>query len=970
MQIKFDPNLQAQLTLDDEGAVRGINHFQAYMPSDEFSPKYAAIDYIRQIKEVLGVTQNQLAQAYQKVSYLNPMEGDIEYRLSEEKSFFDSTTTSIVQTYMNVPIWEAGISVTIKQNPNRIVAAVNTNHRNVSAKLPKKELIEKFKDLIRKGVLNEDTGDFVRNHFDLKSIKGAVKAKDEKQERAIDRIIRGRFYIYQYHASERLPNQDHGQRDPDNNKRLENAGEELVSDHEPTLPLPEVPKSIQDGQYYLVVEAIMSLWTPEYERLNWRLLIDVETDTVLYLRALASGINGYVFLQDPISATGNSGNDANQSNAVLNPFRDNVVLPNLDAPVGGVQYLKGTYAEIDEVHAPIVGAPTQPSGSNFYYNARSDEFAAVNAYYHTNRFFQLVESLGFSISTYFDGTDFPVPVDHRGRNSTINAHCVGDGDGIDHCCYGIADASPPSGTMGIAADWRVHLHELGGHGILYDHVGAANFGFAHSAGDSMAMIVADPESNAPDRFLLTPWVPIRRCDRDPAAGWAWGGTNDTGGYSSEQILCTTLFRIYLSIGGMHTSLSRRQFASRMMAYLILRTVSTLTPSTNPSNALVFANAMGAVDLLNWTSEGIFGGAYNKVIRWSFEKQGLYQPPGAPTPVSTAGAPPAVDVYIDDGRGGHYDYQAVHWHTTTIWNRRDADGGTTHQEPELGESNYMYVKIKNRGTQSANNVVVKGYHCLPGAGLLWPNDFQAMTTPQLAAGTLGANDSEEKIVGPFEWTPNINAYGHDCVLMIASATGDPSNIDNFTAGEVIPEWRLVPHDNNVGQRNVHPVPGGGGLRGLLAGLHGISFWAGNPNPRKATIDIQVSLPGILRQRGWRIQLRDLPTPRFTLNAQSRREIFIEVHPGSDFESSDVASTSDRDISVLVLNDGAVVGGMTYRLDPDLVIPYNKRDRDAGGKKCIEQSKKLLDCLDIPSGNVKCVNVKSIRLDIEFGNDGCC
>ena len=40
-----------------------------------------------------------------------------------------------------------------------------------------------------------------------------------------------------------------------------------------------------------------------------------------------------------------------------------------------------------------------------------------------------------------------------------------------------------------------------------------------------------------------------------------------------------------------------------------------------------------------------------------------------------------------------------------------------------------------------------------------------------------------------------------MMMIVSATGDPSNVDNFTAGESIPDWRLVPNDNNIAQRNV-------------------------------------------------------------------------------------------------------------------------------------------------------------------------
>ena len=37
-------------------------------------------------------------------------------------------------------------------------------------------------------------------------------------------------------------------------------------------------------------------------------------------------------------------------------------------------------------------------------------------------------------------------------------------------------------------------------------------------------------------------------------------------------------------------------------------------------------------------------------------------------------------------------------------------------------------------------------------------------------------------------------------MVVSAAGDPSNIDNYTAADAIPNWRLVPNDNNIAQRN--------------------------------------------------------------------------------------------------------------------------------------------------------------------------
>ena len=169
-----------------------------------------------------------------------------------------------------------------------------------------------------------------------------------------------------------------------------------------------------------------------------------------------------------------------------------------------------------------------------------------------------------------------------------------------------------------------------------------------------------------------------------------------------------MFRVYRSIGGDSTNVGRRQFAARCMAYLMLRAVGTFAPLSNPNSPAQFLAALRTADAGNWTSEGIFGGAYGKVLIWSFEKQNL-----------DGGARPSVDVYIDDGRAGEYAYLPVHWATTTIWNRRNADGLLTHEEPALTETNYAYVKIKNRGTSVANNVIVKGYHCKPSAGVPQP-----------------------------------------------------------------------------------------------------------------------------------------------------------------------------------------------------------------------------------------------------------
>ena len=89
----------------------------------------------------------------------------------------------------------------------------------------------------------------------------------------------------------------------------------------------------------------------------------------------------------------------------------------------------------------------------------------------------------------------------------------------------------------------------------------------------------------------------------------------------------------------------------MTAYLILRAIGSLFPATDPTNAALWVTALLVADHGNWLTENVTGGAYGKVIRWAFEKQGLFQAAGTPTPNNLEGAPPAVDVYIDDGRAG-------------------------------------------------------------------------------------------------------------------------------------------------------------------------------------------------------------------------------------------------------------------------------------------------------------------------------
>jgi hypothetical protein len=136
--------------------------------------------------------------------------------------------------------------------------------------------------------------------------------------------------------------------------------------------------------------------------------------------------------------------------------------------------------------------------------------------------------------------------------------------------------------------------------------------------------------------------------------------------------------------------------------------------TNPATPDDWCARLMATDALDWTTEGLVGGAYHKVIRWAFEAQGLFRAPGAPT--TDPGQPPQVDVYIDDGRGVYLPHLDDFTGTADIWNRRFPDGGMTHEAPVAGFPGYVYVRVGNRGTDPATDASVKLFHANPAGGL--------------------------------------------------------------------------------------------------------------------------------------------------------------------------------------------------------------------------------------------------------------
>jgi hypothetical protein len=781
MPIELTPDVTVRR--DSDGRIRQLQHLdQPYRPdrlgpsmlagiaSSPSSPRALAEAYLRDTAELYDFAPAATANFAANLASA-PTEAPVELRFKEEKATGEAVTIAYDQTVLGLPIWGAGMTVRIDGGQMNVTGSHNASHYDVDVQAPSPEA---------QYVPHAMAPDVLARLLGLADRAGLT-------------VNSTRSVVYKYDAADRIDDQVAAHDEATEITGI--AGAETPS--LPSLRLEPVPDTIEQDRHYVVTEVLFTRACEGWGPLNWRAFIEPESGTILYLRALVACAHGAVFPSDPVTLTGIQHSAADPVTS-LDPLRKAVPLLGLKTPTSlpASQPLEGEYVRLVEIEAPMTRLPQELDPFAFDYPCNTDNFAACSAYHHCDGFFRMLHGMGLDPTSYFNDTDFPVPVDPHAFNGEVNAAAPGNnaGNGLGKLVFGLARAGS---TFGIAADVRVVIHEFG-HAVLWDHVGFPNFGWAHSPGDALAAILHDPDTKATDRFETFPFMKnsaglSRRHDRDVARGWAWGGRFDDRQYGSEQILSTVLFRVYLSAGGESTNLANRQFASRFVAYLILKAVGMLSFTTRDPD--VFVGALTEADATTSLFESHPGGAFGKIFRWSFEQQGLYQAPGAPRPVTRPGEQPAVDVFIDDGRGGSYmPYLEDSFGEADIWNRRAADGGPANEDPQVGVTNYAYVRVTNRGTTPAVEVAVRGFKSKIAAAAIWPTDWSSTSTARLTADD-PIPPGGSAIVGPFAWIPQFDG---ERLLFEVSAPGDRSTLEKVTAGP-IPNARLVPLDNNLAQR---------------------------------------------------------------------------------------------------------------------------------------------------------------------------
>lgn len=603
------------------------------------------------------------------------------------------------------------------------------------------------------------------------------------------------------------------------------------------------PSLVYDDR--LGVAASVELFLPmaDGEPIAHRILFDPLEKKLIRKVPILSACAGYAFLSDPDSKTGAFTIRSDSGDVLLDPQRDPVSLLDLDHAGGGLRKLSGPRVKVREPAA--LGADYDPPVQlpPFAFSARTNEFAAVSAYCHCDSMMGLVKGFGFHLHHHFKNIRLPLTVDHRAKMLTgPGAH---DGQGINayvtpffgtgkkpwnvRMLFGLADFSDSwKHPLGLAADIRFVWHEFC-HVLILAATGSTEFDFAHSAGDALGAIMSDPASKLPAtwRGVTFPFVqlPLRRHDRKVEQGWGWSGTlyekpnptyapRDPVGYNSEQILSSTLFRLYRATGGdairlngageWEPDLERRRAAAYYVAYLIVRAIGSLgSIKTEPtSETSQFATALMDADVgtldLDYEGSKQRGGMLHKVVRWAFERQGLYQTysPGQNVP----GAPPDIDIYVDDGRHGEYDYQTS-WSALpeVLWVQHADGDDEPHESPRPGYVNFVFVIVRNRGAQTAAGTSVDVFAAVDAAVGTWDLNHWQQLQGNNAPSPVPHGGSVR--FGPFQWTPQ--AGKRNALLVRATVPGDRSNID---AGSSLPcatgpasVEALVRADNNLGYR---------------------------------------------------------------------------------------------------------------------------------------------------------------------------
>ncbi len=192
-------------------------------------------------------------------------------------------------------------------------------------------------------------------------------------------------------------------------------------------------------------------------------------------------------------------------------------------------------------------------------------------------------------------------------------------------------------------------------------------------------------------------------------------------------------------------------------------------------------------------------------------------------VPIGGGTPAPDLWMQDNAddtGTEPDLSANPMYISDdIWVRNAPDGLTNqdHQNPNGEQTNYVYVRVRNRGCSggAAQSGTLKLYWAKASTALSWPSPWDSsITTPALMGETIGSqsvtvNGGATQIV-EFPWAPpdpsDYASFGADQAHFCLLARIETSATAPFgmTSPETSNLYTNVQNNNNIVWKNISIV----------------------------------------------------------------------------------------------------------------------------------------------------------------------
>jgi len=208
---------------------------------------------------------------------------------------------------------------------------------------------------------------------------------------------------------------------------------------------------------------------------------------------------------------------------------------------------------------------------------------------------------------------------------------------------------------------------------------------------------------------------------------------------------------------------------------------------------------------------------------------------------------------------------IYWVSPDIWVDIAPFTGAPDPNPEYGEENHLYARVRNIGTKTASDIVVNYYWADPTIGLTLDDGILINPSP-IPIGDLEPSD---QCSGYVEWWPP--APGHFSIFATAECEGDPI-VDHR------PQW-----DNNIGMKNM-----------FVKDLRETDDF----DTLQVTVDFKVKNPDTLVADVWLdLSLEDWP-PAWTVELTSPDSQFVPIND-TTYVFYSLGPGEKRDVTLTVL-----------------------------------------------------------------------